>query len=291
MVRFARPQTLGEAAALAREHEWDAKLISGGTAVVLMLQQRLIAPELLISLGGLRDLPEWGRIARDGGLVRIGGGVPLAAVARSTVVQRHAPSLAVAARVVGNARVRNVATLGGNVAEADYASDPPAVLVALGARIEVSDGAARRTIAAADMFTDFYTTDLRTGEVITAVQVPVADPATRSSYTKFRSRSAEDRPCVGVATSLRLRDGVVETLEVVVGAVEGTPQRRPQVAALAVGRPITAGVAEAVGEGYAAALDPLDDARGSGWYRREMVRVLVRRSIEDLVAGEEDRRG
>lgn len=284
MVTFLRPETLGEASDLARQHAWDAKLVSGGTAVVLMLQQGLIAPAYLVSLSGLTDVPGWDAITAEAGRVRIGGGATLSAVAGSDVVHGLAPSLATAASLVGNVRVRNVATLGGNVAEADYASDPPSVLVALGAEIEVSDGAAVRTIAAAEMFTDFYSTDLEAGEVITAVHVPAARPGARSSYTKFCSRSAEDRPCVGVATSMSVHAGVVDSLEVVVGAVAGTPQRWSEVTALALGQPLDAEVAERVAQGYAAAVDPLEDARGSAWYRREMVQVLVRRSIEDLAA-------
>jgi aerobic carbon-monoxide dehydrogenase medium subunit len=224
-VRFLRPGTLAEVSALAHENEWDAKLISGGTAVVLMLQQGLISPGVLISLDGLSDVAGWREIVTDGDGVRIGGGVRLTDVARSADVRQTAPSLAAAAGLVGNARIRNAATLGGNVAEADYASDPPAVLVSLDAQIEVRDGAAVRTVPAADVFTDFYTTDLRTGEVVTAVHVPTPRPGTRSSYTKFCSRSAEDRPCVGITTSLRLEDGALAALEVVVGAVAGTPQR------------------------------------------------------------------
>jgi carbon-monoxide dehydrogenase medium subunit len=288
-VRFLRPGTLVEVSTLAHEHEWDAKLISGGTAVVLMLQQGLISPNVLISLDGLSDVAGWREVVPDGDGVRVGGGVRLADVARSADVRRAAPSLATAAGLVGNSRIRNAATLGGNVAEADYASDPPAVLVALGAQIEVRDGDAVRTVPAADMFTDFYTTDLRTGEVVTAVHVPAPGPGTRSSYTKFCSRSAEDRPCVGIATALRLEDGALAALEVVVGAVAGTPQRWPDVTSAVVGRPLDEATADQVAEGCAASVDPLDDARGSGWYRREMVRVLVRRSLLEL-AGDQGRR-
>lgn len=281
-MKFLRPQTLGEASALAREHE-DAKFISGGTAVVLMLQQRLIFPTHLVSLAALGDVPGWRSVSRTDAGLRIGGGVPLSDVARSPVVRELAPSLASAAGVVGNARIRNQATMGGNVAESDYASDPPSVLVALGATVEVDDGTASRIVPAAEMFTDFFTTDLRTGEVVTAVHVPAAGPGSRSSYTKFCSRSAEDRPCVGVAASALLEDGVLASLEVVLGAVAAIPQRWPEVTRRAIGRPLDEQVAAEVAEGCATLVEPIDDHRGSAWYRREMVRVLVRRSLLGLV--------
>jgi carbon-monoxide dehydrogenase medium subunit len=137
------------------------------------------------------------------------------------------------------------------------------------------------------MFTDFYSTDLRPGEIITAVHVPVPDPATRTLYAKFRSRSAEDRPCVSLAASLRLAGPAVESLSVVIGAVEATPQRRPEITAMAEGHVPGRRLAERIAQAYADAVDPLDDVRGSSWYRREIVRVLVRRSIETLARGTE----
>jgi carbon-monoxide dehydrogenase medium subunit len=282
--QFLEPETLAAAAALGREHEWDGKFVNGGTALVLMLQQRLVHPDVLISLRRLHDVPGWRRILLEDDHLVLGAGVTLSDVAASPVVRATTASLARAASLVGNVRVRNAATLGGNIAEADYASDPPAVLVDLNAEIEVRDGAATRMVPAEAMFTDFFTTALEPGEVVTAIRVPVPAPATRSSYTKYCSRSAEDRPCVGVAASLRLDGATVEMLDVVVGAVAGTPQRWREVTAVAVGRPFTTALVRDVADGYADMVDPLDDVRGSGWYRREMVRVMVRRTLEQLAA-------
>jgi carbon-monoxide dehydrogenase medium subunit len=286
MVTFVEPETVWEAAELARTHEWDGKFVSGGTALVLMMQQRLVDPEVLISLRALRDEQGWSTIGRTGTHVRIGAGATLTDVARSEQVRHQLPSLAYAASVVGNLRVRNVATLGGNVAESDYASDPPAVLVDLDAEFEAKDGNAVRLLPAAEMFTDFYTNALATGEIITAVHVPLPGPSRRSSYLKFCSRSAEDRPCVGVASSLEHADGAVESLSVVLGAVSGIPQRWPEVTASVVGMPLDSSFASEVADQYADLVDPLDDARGSAAYRRDVVRVLVRRSIEANVARE-----
>ncbi|MGH3749778.1 MAG: FAD binding domain-containing protein [Micromonosporaceae bacterium] len=297
MVVYQEPGTLGEAAALARAHP-DAMFLSGGTAVVLMLKQRLINPATLISLRGLTDVPGWRQITLTDTWLRIGAGVSLSAVAGSDLVRRSASSLAEAAGVVGNVRIRNAATMGGNIAEADYASDPPAALVNLDAEIEVRSDVASRTVPASEMFTDFYATDLREGEIVTGVRIPVSDPPPRQSYLKFRSRSAEDRPCVGVAVSLRLsgdaeaqpgpaRAGAVESLRVVIGAVAGTPQRWPEITEPVVGRVLDHRLAQQVAQQHADAVDPISDVRGSEWYRREMVRVLVRRCLESLAGSGE----
>lgn len=282
-MRYLRPEFLADASSLAREDPWDVKFVSGGTAVVLMLQQGLIAPSVLVSLADLADVRGWTDITEDAGDLRIGGGVSLTRVARSALVRERAPSLAHAASVVGNTRIRNVATLGGNVAEADYASDPPSVLVALGAVIEIGDGVNSRTLPASEIFVDFYTTALEPGEVITGVRVPVARGQSRSTYLKFCSRSAEDRPCVGVAATVRERDGLIESLEVVIGAAAATPQRLNEVTSPLAGSPLTAELAGDVAQEYASRISPLSDARGSAWYRQELIDVLVRRSLGDLM--------
>ena len=291
MVEFVEPATLRDAAALARERHADGRLLSGGTAVVLLLRQRLINPEVLISLRGLSDVPDWRDISLSDGWLRIGAGASLSQVAGSELVRRAAPSLAYAASVVGNVRIRNAATLGGNVGEADYASDPPAVLVDLGAEIEVTSDTGVRTVPAAEMFVDFFTTALAPGEIVTAVRLPTPSAGARALYQKYRSGSAEDRPCVGVAASLRLAEpdrsgaAAVASLSVVIGAVSGAPQRWPEITEQAVGRRLDHRLIDRLAAQHADAVDPIDDARGSAWYRREMVRALVRRGIAALAEG------
>ncbi|WP_291419843.1 FAD binding domain-containing protein [Actinophytocola sp.] len=291
---LARPQTLAEACTLAAERGDDAKFVSGGTAVVLMLTQGLIAPETLISLDGLRGdaaLPGWTAAEGTPGELVIGGGMTLADVARDPLVRDLAPSLAHAASMVGNVRIRNVATLGGNVAEADYASDPPCVLVSLGAELDVVGPEGRRTIPAREMFLDFYTTALATGEVLTAIRVP-RHPRASADYLKFCSVSAEDRPCVGVATVLELTgDGEVVALDAAIGAVGSVPQRFEDVLSDEVGRVWSAEIASRVAQEYARRITPMDDARGSRAYRGRLIDVLVRRSLATVAREQEARRG
>lgn len=280
MTTFVPHTRIGDAVAALRASGGDAKLVSGGTAVVLLLQLRLIAPETLIGLRTLTDVPGWSLIQRVHDQLVIGAGATLTEVAESPEVRAVAPSLAHAAGVVGNLRIRNMATVGGNLAEADYASDPPAVLVSLGASVTVSDGERSRELLVSDLLVDFYETALE-DEVITHVRVPV-QVGRRSAYLKYCSRSAEDRPCVGVAVSGRFTGDVVDSLEVVVGAVAGTPQRWSEVTSEVLGRRLDADAAAVIADEYAARVDPIEDVRGSAWYRREMVRVHVRRALESI---------
>jgi carbon-monoxide dehydrogenase medium subunit len=283
MTAFVEAAGLAEACGLARADP-DAKFISGGTALVLLLRQRLLAPTVLVGLRTVGDIPRWRDITADDGWLHVGGAVTLSEIATSAVARRHAPSLARAAGLVGNLRVRNVATMGGAIAEADYAADIPAALVSLGAVIEVSDGASARAVPVADFLLDYFATDLAPHEVVTGVRLPLAPVGTVTSYLKFNSRSAEDRPCVVVAASAVMTGPEARSLDVVVGAIGPTPQRWPDVLAAATGGRLEEAAAT-VADGYAAACDPLEDIRGSAWYRRDLVRTLVRRAVLSLAQG------
>lgn len=282
------PSTLAEATDLLRHHGDDAKLVSGGTALVILLQQGLISPRVLVATRRLSDIEGFSEIVEVGQTVRIGGAVTLAEVASDPVVRSRAPSLGRAADLVGNVRVRNAATLGGALAEADYASDIPAALVNLGAEVQVSNGSRTRSVPGADFFVDFFTTALAPDEVVTHVVLPVPPAGFRSSYVKFSSRSAEDRPCVVVAASKTTEGGGVQSVDVVVGAIGPTPFRAPDVLASAVGEVLDPVTIATLVAGYEASCEPIDDLRGSSWYRREIVAVLVGRALTALREGGDD---
>ncbi|HET8616595.1 MAG TPA: FAD binding domain-containing protein [Actinomycetales bacterium] len=279
-MQILRPSSLLEACHLLESDPWDTRPLAGGTALVLMLRQGLVAPRAVVRLDGVDGLD--GLEVTPHGL-RIGALTTLTDVAASPVVQAHAPSLAYACSRVGNLRVRNAATLGGNVAEADYASDPPSVLVSLDAWCQVAGpSGGTRDVPVRELITGFLTTTLEPGEVVQAVVVPLDPGGRRATYEKYISRSSEDRPCVGVAASVQLRDGAVRGLTVVVGAVAGTPQRFDDLTAQAVGTTLGPSVRRSVASAYASAVDAMDDARGSAWYRQQMTEVVVRRALERI---------
>lgn len=284
-LEFYRPATVPAALAAVADHPYG-KIVAGGTAVVLMLQQGLIFPTALISLAALDELRG---IAVDGGTLRIGALTTLTEVAESPVVRRHFPSLAYACRRVGNVRIRNVATLGGNMAEADYASDPPAVLVTLQAVLTLRSATGERRVPAAEFITGFYSNALETGEIVTSIAVPLPAEPQRTVYLKYISRSSEDRPCVGVAARAAFDGERLQNLNVVVGAVAATPQHFADVVDKARQRRLTPELADEIAAAYAERVEPIDDMRGSAWYRREMVRVFVRRALEEVAGrGETD---
>jgi carbon-monoxide dehydrogenase medium subunit len=138
-----------------------------------------------------------------------------------------------------------------------------------------------RQIPLTEFFLDFYETALEPDEILTRVIVPDLPPTTHCSYIKYVTRSSEDRPCVGVSSVIDLaEDGTCRDLRVVVGAVASTPQEVPAAEALAVGEHLGAELIDEIANAYTEAIDPLDDLRGSKWYRRQVIQVFVRRSIE-----------
>jgi carbon-monoxide dehydrogenase medium subunit len=256
------PASLEEALALRAEHG-DATVLAGGTFVGILMNQGFLAPTALLSLGGVEELR--GIDVRDGEL-RLGAMARHRAVERSEVVQEGWPVLARAFSLVASPRVRNQATAGGVLADADYASDPPAMLAALNARAVLRGPNGDRSVSVGELILGHYRTCIEPDELLVEVRVPPQPE--RATYRKFRSRSAEDRPCVAVAAA-RGEDG----LRVVVGAVAGTPQDFPE---------LCDGAPEEVAAGYAERIAPMSDARGSSEYRRRVIAAEVRRAVEEV---------
>jgi carbon-monoxide dehydrogenase medium subunit len=254
------PASLEEALALRAKRGDEATVLAGGTFLGILMNQGLIAPSALLSLGRVEELK---RIDVVDGELRLG------AMVSHRRVEREAadgwPVLAQAFGLVASPRVRNVATVGGVLADADYASDPPAMLAALDARAVLRSPRGDRSVSIGDLILGYYETCIEPDELLVEVRVP-AQPE-RATYRKFRSRSHEDRPCAAVAAV----NG--DRLRVVVGAVAETPQEFPD---LCDGEPAE------VAARYAERIEPLSDARGSAKYRRRVIAAEVKRAVEDV---------
>jgi aerobic carbon-monoxide dehydrogenase medium subunit len=283
-IKLLQPTSLNEAVSLLSEHSDETKIVSGGTALVIMLRNRLIAPATLLSLG---RLPELRSIRHEPGIgLRIGALVTIREAETSPLVREKHSVLAQTFGKVGNIRVRNAATVGGNLSEADYASDPPCVLVALRATVKARSANGEREIPLRDFFTGFYETVLAPDEILTELIVPDPAPGSRATYLKYVSRSSEDRPCVGMAVVFeKASDGTCKDLRVVAGAVSETPQEIAATEAMARGNDLSASLIEQIADAYSTGIEPLSDLRGSAWYRKQIIRVMARRAMEQVLAG------
>jgi carbon-monoxide dehydrogenase medium subunit len=278
---YHEPESLAEALDLLARHGDDAHLVAGATAFTLLWRQGLLRPGHVI---GLRRIAALGGITRSGGGLVIGATVTHRAIERSQEVARYCPAITRTFASVATVRVRNQATIAGNLAHADPAQDPPPMLIALGAEVVAMSKAGERTIPVDELFVDVFTTSLRPGEIITAVRFPGLAAGTRATYLKFLPQTADDYATVSVAAALRLAaDGTVADVRVALGAAGPTPMRARSVEdALRGARPDAKRIADAAAR-VDTDIEPFDDVRGSASYKREMARVWTERALTSLV--------
>ncbi len=277
---FLQPTSVGEASRMLADLGEDARAIAGGTALMLAMRQRLLAPTHLVSLAGI---PELRGIAREGdGGLSIGALTLHAELAASLLVRDGWAVLADMAARVANPQVRNQGTLGGNLCYADPATDPPGCLMALGAEVSVASARGMRRLPVDAFVVDYFTTALEPDELVVALHLPPMADDARARYARHLRTAAEHRPLASLATLVRLRGGVCTEARIVVGASTAVPTRVVAVEAMLRGRTPSAGLLVEVAQRIADEIDPISDARGSGDYRREVVRVVARRELAAL---------
>jgi len=279
-----QPLTVREAVEALARADGDARLIAGGTALVPMIRLGLIRPDRVIALDGVAGLAG---CRAEAGTLHVGAMVSLAALARAPLVRNGWPLLAEAAGRVATPAIRSTATLGGNLGYAEPASDPAPALLCLEAEVAISGPGGARSLPLSRFFTGFYETALAAGEIVTEVRVPAAPPGARSGYVKFCSRSAEDRPLIGVAALLALEPATGRCGDARIALAGAAPMamRAGRAEAALRGEPLEDRVIRAAAEAAAAEADPLSDLMGSATYRRRMIGVWTRRLLTALRDG------
>jgi carbon-monoxide dehydrogenase medium subunit len=279
---LAEPASLAEAIALLDPDDPSIRPIAGGTALMLMMKAGVYRPARLISLRAIRELSAI--TAQTDGALRIGAMAPLSMLERSAVVRAHAPVITATLRTLSNVRVRNVATVGGHLAHADPHMDLPPVLIALGAHIVVAGPTGERTLPVEDLFAGYFETVLERDELITAVVVP-AQAGSRAAYLKCTTRAVHDWPALGVAVSVERDGGSVRAARIVVSAATEKPVRLPGAEAAVRGGRLEDAVLRRAGDAAAAEVETISDGQGSAAYKRQLVRVYVRRALSAALDG------
>ena len=280
MIRFdyQEPTTLKKAFGLIEKYGDDGRVIAGGTSLIIMMRQRLLMPKVVISLG---RIPKFDRIAynaKDG--LRIGAGARHRDIELSPAVRNHYPLLHETFRKVAQPRIRNMGTVGGNLAVGDPLTDPGASLIALDAEVTLTSSKGQRTVPLDEFFIDYYETALEPGELLTEIHVP---PPERPGWAhiKFTPRSIEDFATVGVAITLKAENGTCNDIRIGLNSVASTIVHARKAEEVLRGKPITDAALKEMGEVASTECDPTDDNRGSADYKREMVKVLVRRAAKE----------
>lgn len=276
---FHQAADLDHAFALLDQHGDDARLMSGGTALVLQMKQRFSQPGHVV---GLTRIPGLASIEEtDDGGVRIGALCTQRQVENHPLVAERLPLVATAYGHVATPRIRNMATVGGGLAHGDPNQDPPPALIALGASVVLSSAnGGQRIVPAEELYIDYFETDVRSGEIITGLVVPPAPDGAGTAYLKFLPRTADDYATVSVAAVVT-PDGAgnCRDVRIVLGSVGLTPIRAVAAEDALRGQPLTDDNIRAAAALAPEAVDPLDDHRGSAEYKREMAGVFARRAV------------
>ena len=280
-----RPASAEEACDLLSRLGEDAVPYAGGTELLLLMKEGLLRPRHLVDV---KRIPGLDAIVDGGADVTIGAVVTHRAVERSAAVRARCPVLASVARHVANIRVRNVGTVGGNLAFADPHSDLATLFLALDARVQLASPRGRRELSLDDFVRGPWETARAADELLTSVTLTPWPERTAAAYVKF---GVHERPTLGVAVALRLEpaaNGAASVAEarLAIGCVDPRPARVPAAEARLRGCPVADledTVAE-VGARAAASVDPADDLYGSADYKREMVAVFTRRALRAAAA-------
>ena len=285
---FVPAGSVGEAIQLLQQHGGDAHLLAGGTSLILMMKQDLVQPEVLIGIRGIAELE--GIRALDDGGIEIGALTTHRQAEHSDLVRRHAAALAEAFGHVATVRIRNQATVGGNIVHADPAQDPPSMLLALDAVARVTGPNGDRNIPFDELFLDYFETARDEDEVLLGIRLPALPVDSRSCYVKFLPRTQDDYATVAVAARLQLDDdGTCRDARVALGAAAPVPLRAKAVEEALRGQQLTPQLIEEAAELVRDEVDPIDDVRGSADYKREMSRVWVARALTSLIRPEAGR--
>ncbi len=310
---YLKPKTLEEALSLLNQPGKKAAIIAGGTDVIVLIKQKTMAPDVLISLRGIPGLDQ----IRYDGTLRIGALVTHRAIEKSEVIRKEFSALADAADVLGSVQIRNIATIGGNICTAAPSADTATPLMVLGTQVKIKSLKEEKTIPIEEFFTGPAETQLKKGEIVTELVIPKPLSNTGSAYWKLQRRLALDLPILGVSILLSLDKGTVscsdmlctaspissilhamekdeltcKEIRIALGVAAPTPMRAIKAENLLRGKRISDELLEEVANTASIEAQPRDSIRGEAWYRKDMVRVLVKRmamkSIERVVRPEE----
>lgn len=273
---YEAPSTLDEALALLDKYGEEAKILAGGHSLIPMMKLRFAQPETLIDIN---NIPGLAYIREDGGYLNIGAMTREADLEHSDIIRASYPIFTDASKLIADPQVRNMGTVGGNIAHGDAANDHPAVMLALRAEVVITGPEGQRTVPIDEFFYGFYMTAVQQGEILTEIRIPIPPKGTGNAYHKLE-RKVGDYATAGVAVQLTLDgNGVCTAAGIALTNVNPTPLRAERSEAALVGNQLTDDVIAQAAQFASEDCNPSDDLRGSEEYKRHVVGVLVKRMI------------
>jgi carbon-monoxide dehydrogenase medium subunit len=273
---YLRPQTVPEALAMLQKHGDDAKILSGGQSLIPMMKFRLARPAVLIDINRIQGLSY---IKEDGGFLKIGGLTREADVEASELIRSKYPLLMDTARVIADPQVRNMATVGGNLAHGDPANDHPATMVAFGAQVVATGSKGERVIPIDEFFVSIFTTALQPDEILTEIRIPIPPAKSGGAYFKLE-RKVGDFATAAAAVQLTLDGaGTVQKVGIALTNVGPIPIKARKAEDFLRGKkPDAATIAQAAKLAGDQA-EPSADLRGPVEYKVGLSRELAKRAL------------
>ncbi len=278
---YVRPSNLDELLTVLSQYGSKAKLIAGGTDLTIALKERLISPEVVIDLNRLRQVLSGVELTRAG--LKIGAMTTYTELEQDSDVQRYAMALSQAASQVGTFQIRNLGTIGANLANGSPAADTAPPLIVLSATVNLLSKQGERKMGVQDLITGVKKTAIRSDEIITSVEIPTNEH--KSSYwMRAAKRNENVISVVSVAVASEIRANHFGDSKIALGAVAPTPILAKESSAKLTGSPVKQETIETVSQFAARESKPISDVRASADYRRHLVYVLTKRTINKVVS-------
>jgi CO/xanthine dehydrogenase FAD-binding subunit len=274
--KYYTPASLDTALKLLRQDRRAAKVIAGGTDLKLLIDDEVVHPDLLVDLSGIEEMT---KISDSKNGLVIGGGASLVSIQNSDLVRRNALALAEAASSVGSMQIRNIATIGGNLANASPAADTPPALMVLGAEVTLASASRRRSLPIDKLFVGVKKTCLASFEIITEIRAPHQKAGTGTAFLKFGRGFGPDLAQVNVAAAVNLKDGNIHNLKVAFGAVAPTPVRARHLEAALRGAKFDRISWDEIEQEAMKDIRPITDVRTTEAHRRVLCAAMLGRAI------------
>jgi len=274
---YEAPTTVDQAVKLLSSDGDTARVICGGTDLLIQMRNAVRKPRLLVDVKNIREMRDISYDAKAG--LRLGAAVPCIEIYESEVMHRHYPGLTEAAHLIGSLQIQSRASIGGNLCNASPAADTSPALLAVGAIAKIVGPKGTREVAVDKFFTGPGQSVLQPGEMVTQILIPPPAPHTSDRYIRMIPRNEMDIAIVGAGASVTLDGDKVSAVRIGLGAVAPTPVLTPKAAEYVIGKKLDEKTAERAGELARESAVPIDDMRGTAEYRVHVIGVLTRRAL------------
>lgn len=278
---YEAPSTLDEAITLLHKHGDEAKILAGGHSLIPMMKLRFASPTHLIDLKGI---PNLSYVKEEDGFLKIGAMTREAELEHSDLVASKYHIFMDATKLIADPQVRNFGTIGGNLAHGDAANDHPAVMIALGAEVEITGKDGKRAVSIDEFFHGFYMTAVQHGEILTEIRIPAAQGRYGSAYHKAE-RKVGDYASAGVAALIQLdASGKCTKAGIGLTNVNPLPMRATRSEEVLLGSDLSDAIIDQAAQYASEDCSPTSDLRGDEDYKRHLVKVITKRMIKKAIS-------